>query len=106
MLRNLIVNASYNSVALSTKVMVLAFFFLKPRRRTARHFIKVEKNKDLDRPHPTPIKVPLTTNYICATSYAGNNPTTPGLGQGGQRPRHQLLEPGSPSRTPKAPLPY
>ena len=67
------------------------FFFLEPRRRAARHFIKVEKNKGLDRPHPAPMKVPLTTNYIHTTRYDGNNPTTSGLGQGRQRPRHQLM---------------
>jgi len=56
--------------------------FLEPRRRTARHFIKVEKKYNgLDRPHLAPIKVPLTTNYIRATGYDGNDPTIPGLGQ-------------------------
>ena len=67
------------------------FFFLEQSRRAARHFIKVEKNKGLDRPHPAPMKVPLTTNYIRTTRYDGNNPTTSGLGQGRQRPRHQLM---------------
>jgi len=69
-------------VFLKTAKWNACFFFLEPRRRTARHFIKVEKKYNgLDRPHLAPIKVPLTTNYIRATGYDGNDPTIPGLGQ-------------------------
>jgi len=40
----------------------MVFFFLVPRRRAARHFIKVEKNKGLDRPHPAPSRMVFSLN--------------------------------------------
>jgi hypothetical protein len=96
--------ATRASATEQSQAWVLHFFFLEQCRRTARHFIKVEKNvtrvKETQLTHTTPWKL----SYRLATKTAETTKCLRALSSSRQRPENKFLEFGGSSRAPEPPL--
>jgi hypothetical protein len=86
---------------------VMKPFFLEPRRRVVRHFIKVEKKymsqegPKLKYRNTTHTNTTQTKTTDSPQTTRNKRPATTGLKTNGQQPGHELLELWSPSRTPE-----